>query len=175
MKYIASIFTILGFSACSIKEPVKVFEPYEGPLVEIHNVESLFSDSSVVRVRLRAPLQYELQNKDREFPEGIEIEFFDGNKEVESTLVANYAKFDAETSIYNVKGNVIINNIDKGEKLESENLFWNPDTEEISAPDDVQVRVQTAEEVLVGKGLVAKQDFTEYKILNPTGVFSIDN
>lgn len=169
------VCSLLVFCACSVQEDVKIFAPYEGPLAEIHNVESLFSDSAIVRVKMKSPLQYELQNNDREFPKGVFLEFYDIKGNVETTLESNYALYDSEQKIYHIKGNVIIKNIIKKEQLNSEELIWNPVTEIISAPEDVQVRIQTQEEMLIGKGLTAKQDFSEYKILQPTGIFSIEN
>ena len=37
------------------------------------------------------------------------------------------------------------------------------------------VKITTAKELIYGVGLRAKQDFTQYKIAKPTGVFSIDS
>ena len=112
MRFVFYSLLILTFYSCSIKEQTKLFEPYEGPIAEVYNVQSLFSDSAIVRVVMKAPIQYELQNSDREFPEGVSIDFFDDDGEIETTLVSNYAKYDAEKRLYNVKGDVIINNIE---------------------------------------------------------------
>ncbi len=170
----ALILLFFGIRSCDLKEETKtkIVEPYDGPLAEAENVVTLFSDSSIVRVEMRAPVQYELQNHDREFPKGVDIDFFTIDGEVETTLTSNYGKYTAETGVYHAKGHVVILNTAKNEKLESEELFWDPATEKIYTPTNVQVRIVTPNETLWGNGLEAKQDFSSYKILDPVGVIA---
>ena len=63
-------------------------------------------------------------------------------------------------------------NIEKNEQLNTEELFWNPDKEEIFTESFVSIRLQS--EVLYGEGLTAKQDMSSYTIKKPQGEFSID-
>ncbi len=166
------VAALLIFSSCDEQEKPKIFEPYDGPIMEGKNVKTLYSDSAIVRLRVNAPVQYEHQNHDRDFPKGVMIEFFDTRGNVTTTLTSNYGEYKNETGLYMAKGNVLIENPAKGEKLESEQLYWDPKTERIYTNEDVQVRIQTPTETIWGTGLEAKQDFTFYKILNPQGILS---
>ena len=64
-------FSMVGFMGCEDQEKSNVITEYEGPILELTNVESLYSDSSVVRLKLIAPRQLEYENNDHEFPDGI--------------------------------------------------------------------------------------------------------
>jgi LPS export ABC transporter protein LptC len=143
-------------------------KPYDGPLMEIDNMETIYSDAAETKVKLKAKKQFALQNGNREFPQGVFVEFFSGKK-VTSTLVSNYAIFYKETNRYMVSGNVIIKNLEEGKTLNTEELFWYPGEERIYVDKEKQVIITTKTGVLYGKGLEAKEDFSSYKILKPTG------
>ncbi len=57
-------------------------------------VKMLYSDSAVVRVRITGPLMLrhvESKSPFQEFPEGVDVDFFDANQRVQSKLTAKYA------------------------------------------------------------------------------------
>jgi LPS export ABC transporter protein LptC len=125
-----------------------------------------------VRVRLKAKKQVALQNGNREFPEGVLVEFYN-DKKVTSTLTSNFARYYKETNKYMVSGNVIIKNLEEGKTMNTEELFWLPLEERIYVEKDKQVIITTQTDVLYGKGLEAKEDFSSYKILHPTGTSTL--
>lgn len=170
-KILFFIILPLAFCACGENVDVNSVKPYEGPLLEISNMETLYSDSAVVRVRVKAKKQLEFENGDSEFPEGIFIEFYDVNGKVSSTLEANHGYFNKKEKLYTATGDVEVNSYEKDEKLNTEELHWKQDKEEIFT--DKFVRIETDEEILLGEGLTASQDFSTYKILKPTGELSI--
>ncbi|MFD2513950.1 LPS export ABC transporter periplasmic protein LptC [Pontibacter locisalis] len=146
-------------------------QKYTGPLIENHDVVTLYSDSAKLLVKLQAPVQQEFENGDGVFPKGLYVEFYEKPGQMTSTLKANYAKQDRNKDIYHAKGNVVVNNLEKKEKLETEELFWDKNKAEIYT--DKFVKVTTAEEVLMGQGLRANQDFSRYRILKPTGIIDL--
>ena len=141
---------------------------YSGPIIMANNILTVYSDSARPKVHQFAPVQLEFADGDREFPEGITVKFF--NKDglsVTSMLTANYAKYDKQTEIYTAVGNVVVQSLEENKKLMTEELLWKriPQTVET----DKFVRIETDRETLTGTGLTAKQDFTSYKILKPSG------
>jgi len=145
---------------------------YDGPVIELRDIETLYSDSAILRIKLRAPLEYEFQNGDRTFPEGLNLIFYTEYGEISSTLRSNHGKFEKKTGIYNVTGNVIIKNKLENEQLNCEELNWIPAEERIFT--DKFVRIETPKEILMGEGLDANEDFSKYTILKPTGIFTIN-
>ena len=169
---IIGLIVVLAGFACNENADVKEIKPYEGPLMETSDAETLYSDSAVVRVRLQAKKQLNFESGDMEFPEGIFIEFYDVNGKISSTLKANKGFYNKKENLYTATGDVVVNSFEKDEKLNTEELHWKQDKEEIFT--DKFVRIETAEEILLGEGLTAAQDFSSYKILKPTGELSIE-
>jgi LPS export ABC transporter protein LptC len=159
-------------TACNndLKDPDKE-KKYNGPLIENNNVITHFSDSAKLLIKLQAPVQQEFENGDGVFPKGLFVEFYEKQGPVSSTLKANYGKQQRDKDLYLVRGNVVVENLVKKEKLETEELYWNKRKAQIYT--DKFVKITTAEEVLMGQGLRANQDFSQYRILKPTGIINL--
>ncbi len=169
-KFICGAIFLLALQSCETQ--TTVFEKkYDGPIIVITNVVTYYSDSARIKIKLTAPLQQEFENGDRLFPNGIFIEFFKKDQTISSTLKANHGKFIKESTKYIVTGNVIIESAEEKKTLNTEELNWEPNYYKIYT--DKFVRIQTPEEILTGVGMTASQDFKSYKILKPTGIFSI--
>jgi LPS export ABC transporter protein LptC len=162
--------TLMWGCGGTIQDPDKEVK-YNGPLIENHDVVTLYSDSAKLLIKLQAPVQQEFESGDGVFPKGLFVEFFENPGQVTSTIKANYAKQDKNKDIYQAKGNVVVNNLQKKEKLETEELFWDKNKAEIYT--DKFVKITTAEEILMGQGLRANQDFSRYRILKPTGIIDL--
>lgn len=163
---------VLTLGAVLVACQDKVVDPnevsvYSGPMVTAKNIETRYSDSAVLRVVMKAPLQYEYTTGDREFPQGIHIDFHNEQGEFTSTLDARYARYDKLNDIYVAKGEVIIKNVVEQKTLTTEELKWNRSTRRVFT--DKFVRITTPKETLTGMGLEAAQDFTWYRIVKPDG------
>ena len=157
-----------GLSSCQNKviDPNEV-TTYSGPIVSAKNVETRYSDSAILRVVLKTPLQYEFNSGDREFPEGLHLDFYDEKGVFTSTMDSKYGRYDRLNDIYVGIGEVVIVNVLEQKKMETEELKWNRATKQIYT--DKFVRITTPTELLTGMGLEAKQDFSWYRILKPNG------
>ena len=145
---------------------------YQGPLRTLENAEIFHSDSGVVKAKVTAKKIFYLQNDDREAPEGFHTTFFEADKSESATLEADYAFYKFEDKIWRAQGNVIIRNKLNNETLMTEELFWDPETGDVST--EKFVKIETAEEVITGTGLKAKQDFSTWSIEHPEAVFLIE-
>jgi LPS export ABC transporter protein LptC len=160
----------VSLSACKdseIKEPVE----YTGPLRKIKDVELFYTEKNTVKVKMVAADVYEFENGDREFPNGLYIEFFNEFGKMESTLKANRAYFFKKENQWRGRGNVEVKNIEKNEQLNTEELFWKPADEKIFTEKFVTIRQQG--DVIYGQGLEAKQDMSEYEIKKPQGEIEV--
>jgi LPS export ABC transporter protein LptC len=164
------ICMLVAFSSCE-KSDVKVPAEYTGPLREVENVELFHSENQIVKVKMVAPMLYEFQNGDQEFPKGLYVEFFDETGKLESTLRANHAYYFKADKQWRGRGKVEVKNIAKNEQLNTEELFWKPDEKKIHTDKFVTIRQE--EDVLYGQGLEARQDMSDYTILKPEGEFAV--
>jgi len=167
--YIA--FALLSLFGCGKGELTQPVE-YDGPYREAENVELYYSENQAVKVKMLADRVYEYQSGDREFPKGIYLEFFGEDGTLTSTLRANSAYYTKKDNLWKATGKVEVINLDKNEQLNTEELFWKPEKEEIYTDKFVTIRMQT--EVIYGEGLEAKQDMSAYTIKKPQGEFTIE-
>ncbi len=172
MKYAFLFLVALAciFSACENdqSEIKRVTERTNEPVEHIKGLETLYSDSGLVRVRVRAAELKKLTSPTNitEMPLGIHIEFFDTEMKVESELKAKYAVHYENERIWEAKKDVVVVN-KKGEMLNTELLIWNERSEKLTS--DQHVKISTKDEIIYGNGFEANQDFSVYKIFNVRG------
>lgn len=142
-------------------------EVYEGPIMDMDSISTLMTDSGKLVLKLTAPRQVDFENGDREWPEGLYVEYFAGNAVPSSTFRSDYAIKYAESNLYKGEGNVIVKNLENGDELNTEELFWDPEKEIFYT--EKFVTILSDGEIHTGEGLTANQDFTSYKILKPSG------
>ena len=173
MRNVLFIFSLLFFSCGPDGKEVVIHPEYEGPQVEMNNVVTLYSDSAIVKIRIIAPQQLNFANGNEEYPNGVFLEFYDEEGQITSTFKSDKAYFIAEEKHYKGVGNVIVKNLESGDELNTEELYWSPPDEKVFT--DKFVTIKSEEEVHTGEGLIANQDFDNYQILKPTGTLTIES
>lgn len=169
------VYTLLLIGiACWGCNPPEAAKPilYDGALSEAEDVVMHYTEKDLLKVMLKAKKVLEYQNGDREFPEGIYLEFYDEVGKISSTLRANTAYFFKEENKWRGRGKVEVNNVEKQEQLSTEELFWMPGTKKIFTDKFVTIKLQN--EVIYGTGFEANQDLSNYQIKNPEGEFVVD-
>lgn len=165
-------FYSLLMLGCSENKDLNGYNPYEGPMMEVENVETLFSDSAIVLTKLQADKQLEFENGNREFPDGVYIEFYEDDGRTSATITANQGYFNKKENKYTATGNVVVKSMLKNEELRTEELHWEPAKQELNT--DKYVEIETENDIFMGNGLTAKQDFSDWRILSPTGTITIE-
>ena len=155
--------------------PAKLVE-YKGPTVETENVLMLVSDSAKLRIRLTAPLEQQFESGDQVYPKGVKLTFLGADgQEVVNTITGKYGKFEKAKNLYTMRGDVRVTNVPKQQHMNTEEAFYDKLKASIYTQEQTEIRVTTPTEVLTGRGLKANQDFSWYRILTPTGVFTLQN
>ncbi len=168
------IFHFSLFTACEEPKQTKKVEPFSGPIEEINDVKMLFSEAAVLKVKMTTPKQLRYTNDNRKYPKPVSILFYGPAGEEVTTLKSDSGKYDKAKDIYTVMGHVVVINKQKQEKLLTPELSWNPVTKKVFTEKPVTIISQLTGEKLYGMGLDANQDFTNYKIRKPTGVFNVE-
>lgn len=144
------------------------------PTFSVSGFESVYSDSGRIMIELKAQdlARYEGQNlKYDEYRYGLDVKFFNEDGSVSATLRCSYARFLIEKELWEIKSDVEVDNMNRGEKINTELLYWDMNKELVYS--DKFVKITTEDEILTGDGFESNQDFSEWKILKPTGVISI--
>ncbi|SDY02929.1 LPS export ABC transporter periplasmic protein LptC [Hymenobacter psychrophilus] len=153
--------------------PTKVID-YQGPTVETRNVLLLYSDSARLRVRLKAPLEQGFESGDRVYPEGVALTFMDQEgRAVANTITGKYGRYQRNQNLFTIRGDVRVTNVPKQQRMNTEEAFYDQNKASIYTKPETAIKVTTPTEVLTGRGLTANQDFSRYRILTPTGVFTM--
>ncbi|HYW95866.1 MAG TPA: LPS export ABC transporter periplasmic protein LptC [Bacteroidales bacterium] len=143
----------------------------EMPEISADNVEIIYSDSGFVKVKLTAEVikQYaKVEKPYMEFPEGIYVRFYNDSLNVESEIRANYAIYHTNEKLWEARGNVIANNLEKGEKLNTEELFWDENKRMIYS--NSFSRIETQDGTWYGQdGFESNQRFSKWKLKGSRG------
>lgn len=140
---------------------------------EAENVTINYTDSGMLKARITAPklIGYKADNNEIvKMPKGIVANFYNDSGKIESYLTAENGISYQSKKITEVTRNVQVMNT-KGERLNTEKLIWDQKRQKIYT--DKFVRITTKDEVLTGEGMEAKQDFSNWHILQPRGKIKI--
>jgi LPS export ABC transporter protein LptC len=97
----------------------------QDPLGTATNIRMVYTDSIKIQAILTAPKHVDYTNlsfRYAEFPEGLEVVFFDENGN-ENELQADYGILYNDSKLIDLKGNVQLKSHD-GSKLITDQLFW---------------------------------------------------
>lgn len=145
------------------------------PSLTIVNLETIYTDSTKIQLRIKAPLLKRYDHEEDpylEFPKGLKVYFYDENEKVESQLSANYAIYYEAEELWEAKDSVVATN-DRGEVLNTEQLFWDENKKLIYTSEFV--KITSSDEIIYGDGMEANENFTDWKIMKPRGTFYIEN
>jgi LPS export ABC transporter protein LptC len=146
------------------------------PALTGKDVTMLYSDSTVLKIKLLTPQMQKYEKDVKEpvtiMPQGLFVIFYDEKGKEATTLKADYGVRYELSKKMEVKYNVEVVNVN-GEKLNTEHLIWDEQKKKITS--DAFVKITTAKEIIMGKGLEANQDFTQYEIKEVTGTIRIED
>lgn len=168
MKHIAFwlFLGIIAFSSCE-NDPSDVAALLANldPEVErASQVEILYSDSSLIKVRIEGPsmlTHLDRNDQRQEFPDGVRVEFFGPDGSITSVLTAKYGvRVDNKNQII-VRDSVVWQSIEQ-EKLETEELIWDEREEKVFTQKFVVIT--RPDEIITGHGFESDQNFENARI-----------
>ncbi len=168
MKWLALIGSLVFLISCTnnITDVDNIVTSKKAKADVATNVEILYSDSAVVKVRILSPTmkRYTIKGESYdEFTDGLKVEFLDKNKRITSWLVSDYAlRKDREKKIY-VEKNVVLYN-KQNDKLETDELVWDEGAKEIYTSRPVKISQPSKGDTSFGYGFKADQEFTRFEI-----------
>ena len=174
MKRIKSYFFLIllfFFFSCSTNNPSQNIEEYEGPIIEIKDLNTFFSDSAQVKFKLKSEIYQVFESGEEQYPKGLYMDIYSEDT-VSASFKANYViKFEKE-NYFLATGNVVLFNYNTSDELRTEELLWYPNEEKFTS--DKFVTIKTGSELHTGEGMVSNQDFSNYEILKPSGIIEVD-
>lgn len=160
-------------SCSNSDEQLKPFkDPVDGGPELSKDVEIIYSDSSIVKAKVNAPIvkRFKGDKPYTEMPDGIIALFFDPTGTSNAKLSANYAiRREKEKEMEAIDNVVVVNQ--EGDTLTTHRLVWDEIGKRIYTDKFVVIKTKT--ETIRGQGLESNQDFSKYRILKPVGEMNL--
>ncbi len=172
-KSIAVVFTAaMLFSCTNSTQQVRDFLAEKNlPTGIAKNAYHVYKDSGRITSKLITPLLYDYSNRRQhpynEFPEGIKIINFENKGKDSVTIIGDYALSYSKTAISEIKGNVIIINHTEKSKLETEQLFWDQNSQYFYS--EKKFTLTTQKDTIHGVGFESKDDLSKWLAKEITG------
>ena len=168
------------FAACEnqpaeVQEVIRPNERVNYPLNEQHNAVFRYTDSGKAVLEIHAGLVEDythLDPKYMSFKRGVEVRLFNKQGTINTTLRADTAQHMVEEQRWNIGGQVVVIN-KKGERLETQQLFW--DEKAGTLRSEKRVQITTDGQLITGTGFEADKEFASYRIFNVQGEITIDD
>lgn len=170
-----SISIVLLSCVTKEKDIAELFPEQEISAEYAYDGYLLYSDSAKIRVKVNYEVlkKFKVENDNMtEFPEGIDVEFYDNNQIPSSWLVSKYAIRNDREGTMTARDSVVLYNAD-GDKLETSELRWIEKDELIYTDKFVRITQPAKQDTSYGYGFRAKQDFSEFEIGKFSGKGSI--
>lgn len=170
----ATAFAAAAFavSGCKEDDPVDTAAISASlPTMTTRDVETLISDSGIVRYRITTPVWYVYDDIDTpvwKFPQGVELEKFNTLFSHDATVRADSATYFKTSQTWRLDGRVNISNV-KGERFLTEQLFW--DQREHKLYSDSFIHIERPDRVLEGYGFDSDERLSRYTIRRVSGIF----
>lgn len=174
---IVALWAAMLFSSCLKNniEQIKAFSHEPGaPEVVGDTFELLYSDSAVVRFRLKTPQILVFSDEEepyQEFPKGLLIERYNHNMKVISRIQADYGKYYQDKNLWEAKHNVVAVT-EAGDTLKTDELFLDEQKDQIYSNQFVKIIKEG--EIWTGVGFEADTKMTEWKFYKPRGVIYVE-
>ena len=141
---------------------------------EAKDVVITFTTGGKTKAILKSPLMLRVQDTVAyiEFPKTLAVDFYNDSGVVESKLTALYARYRESENVIYLKDSVQVINT-KGEKLNTDELYWNRSRVGWEFYTEKPVRIRTLTQIINGIGMEASQDFKQRVIYKVTGIVSV--
>ena len=106
------------------------------------------------------------------FPKGFEMQFFDENEQLKSSIQAKYGRDDQNVDIFEAKDSVIFKSKEKNQYLFTEHLIWNRKDKMIFSY--VPFKYIKGNSTIYGDTLIADENMEFYTIKKSSADISID-
>lgn len=147
------------------------------PIVKGTNIKVIYSDSAKVKVQMLSPAYQQYIDVERpymEFPEGLEVYFYNDSMQIESEIRADYAIYYTDELLWHATGNVVARRLDNGDALHTEELFWNEEKQLIYS--NSYTRIQNEDGIFYGKrGFESHQNLSNWQLKGTSGTVNVQN
>lgn len=169
---------ILFFAGCApdIEKINALTKEVKLPTISDKDIEIIYNDSTKLKLILKAPLlnmYLDVEPEHYEAPYGMEVVFYDNNEKPESKVTCKYAIYYKDKQLWEGRDSVEAVNLQKGDTLQTDQLFWNQGTGIIYS--EKFTRIATVDGVFYGEaGFESNQNFSRWKLFGSSGNVNVN-
>jgi len=166
MSFKKILFLLLTFSlgiffSCSQEKEKNIPSSSDVPDQIIEKTEVAFTVDGIRSTLIKANYVVKYEKRDLTLVKGVHTDFFDKEGKHTSVMDADSGIIRERRQELEALGNVVVIS-DKGVKLETESLKWDPQKQKIVTDDFVKLTKET--DIIYGYGLEADQKLENFKI-----------
>lgn len=152
-------------------------DPASAPSQQIANMYATQTENGKMKMRMEAPTmkKYTIDKNEsyEDFPDGFQVFGYNDQELLETEIISNQARHtikgnDEKWSAY---GNVVITNFIKGEKIETDTLYWDQAKKMIFT--DCYVKLSSPQGFMQGYGLESDEMARNAILLRPFDSYGI--
>ncbi|HLO60597.1 MAG TPA: LPS export ABC transporter periplasmic protein LptC [Bacteroidales bacterium] len=161
------VFLIIASSCKNDIETIKALTSESNlPDVTGYDIQMSYTDSGLLKGKVLAPEVLQYNNKEEpyyEFPKGMKAVFYDSLGRQTSFIQARFAIYYSKKDLWEGRNHVYGENQVTGQKIETEQLFWNHKEERIYS--DKFSKITNPDGVFTGEnGFEAKENLTHFRM-----------
>lgn len=170
----------IGLFACREPEPV-LFDFEQVPVQVVRDMQVVQSDRGETEMRMHAPLMQRfeffkdsmLQSYEL-YAEGFFVDAYTENGQLETSISSRKARHVTTPGreSWSAFGDVVVTNHIKGERMETDTLYWNREEQRIYT--DCYVRLSSESSLMQGYGMTSDERARNSVILRPFDWFAVE-
>lgn len=145
----------------------------ETPTMSTTDVNTFISDSGYTKYYIRTDI-WDMYDESKDpywkFPDGVELEQYDNDHNIEATLRCDSARYLTQKRIWKLDGNVVMVNVRRDTFLTNQ-VFWDQASRKIYS--DSFVHIVKTDRIIEGYGFESNEQMTAYDVHRPTGIFPV--
>jgi len=166
--------------ACKEPEPV-VFDFEQVPVQVVHDMQILQSGRGETKMRMTAPLMQRfsfykdsVQQSYELYTEGFHVDAYAENGLLETTITSQQARHITTPGkeSWSAFGDVVVINHIKGERMETDTIYWNKEEQRIYT--DCYVRLTSDSGLMQGFGMTSDERARNSVILRPFDWYAVE-
>jgi LPS export ABC transporter protein LptC len=162
MKLILAIFAALMLTlSCSQDKTGSTVQPEGMPDQILENSVVIFTVNGIRSTVVKAKYIEKYLAQDLTKAVGLNVDFFDREGKHTTVLVADSGDIQEKKQLLSVHGEVVVTT-DRGVKLETKTLRWDPNSAKIVTDDFV--KITRGQDVVTGQGMESDQELKNIKI-----------
>jgi len=175
-KSIAILFGLAMFFSCrpDLETIETITKTEKLPVESAENLRIVYSSHAHIQMIMEAPIMKRFEGEEpyMELPEGFVMVFYDTLMNETSRIQAKYAIEYERDNLIDARDDVVVENMETRERLNTEQLIWDRKNEIIHS--EKFVKITSEEDVLYGQGFESDERFTSWVIKEPWGSFAVE-